>query len=210
MSETPITVHGHLLTVAQEFNPSLAEAMVRIGPVALTPRRGSSPLVDSLCRAVAGQQLSVKAAATIWNRVLERAGDQPLAAFLATTDPEELRQCGLSRAKSRTVRAVAEAAQAGTLDEDELAQLEHRARVKRLTVIWGVGPWTADMMGLFFFGDPDVWPDGDLAVRKTMEQFTPEGQTTRQAAARFAPYRSYLAVTMWRLANSGAPVGQTY
>ncbi|MEM8810884.1 MAG: DNA-3-methyladenine glycosylase 2 family protein, partial [Cyanobacteria bacterium P01_G01_bin.38] len=71
-------------------------------------------------------------------------------------------------------------------------------RAQRLTAIWGVGQWTADMMSIFYFGDPDIWPDGDVTARTNLIQLTSARRKTTLTAARFAPHRSYLALYMWR------------
>ena len=70
-------------------------------------------------------------------------------------------------------------------------------RNERLTALWGVGPWTADMMNMFYFGEADIWPDGDLAARKTLEGLTSKRRKTVRTAAHFKPYRSWLALYMW-------------
>ena len=191
------TAHRHLVEVARPLSSALTEALLSSGPLALSRRNKNQPLAEVLCRAVAGQQLSTKAAATIWGRVLERAGDRDLVRYLGETDPLELRSAGLSNAKSKAVQAIAEAAQAGELDPDELRKLDRDARCQRLTTIWGVGDWTADMIDIFYFGNRDVWPDGDVAARKTLEKLTSRRRKTEKTAALFAPYRSYLALHMW-------------
>ncbi|MEM7625240.1 MAG: DNA-3-methyladenine glycosylase 2 family protein [Planctomycetota bacterium] len=195
------TVHQKFLHVAEDLSPRLAEAIAATGPVRLEKTPGRS-LGETLCRAVAGQQLSTKAAATIWGRVVERGGEKPLLEFVRRARPQTMRACGLSAAKTRGMKAIADAHHAGDLDERALERMEHTERIDQLTAIRGVGPWTADMIGIFHFGDPDVWPDGDLAVRNTLQRLTSKRRKTHLTAARFAPHRSYLAIHMWRVANS--------
>ena len=98
--------------------------------------------------------------------------------------------------------AIAAAAQTQQLNQTVLNALDHSERSRQLTQIWGVGQWTADMMGIFYFGDPDIWPDGDTAARKHLERLTSRRRKTVRTAARFAPYRSYLALYMWHQANT--------
>lgn len=98
--------------------------------------------------------------------------------------------------------AIAAAFTQGQLDATALAQLSQTDRVKQLTKIWGIGQWTADMMGIFYFGDPDIWPDGDVTARKTLEKLTSKRRKTVRTAARFLPYRSYLALHMWKNVDS--------
>jgi len=189
-------IHAHLQSIAQPLSPALADAIAAVGPVTLTRRTG--PLPDALCRAVAGQQLSVKAAATIWNRLLERANGRLLAPYLRRARPETLRACGLSAAKTKALRAIAEAHHQGQLDPSDLAQLHHTQRAENLTTLPGVGPWTADMINIFYFGEQDLWPDGDIAARNTLQRLTHPRRSTLRTAAHFTPYRSYLALYLWR------------
>jgi DNA-3-methyladenine glycosylase II len=68
--------------------------------------------------------------------------------------------------------------------------------------IWGVGQWTADMLGIFYFGERDIWPDTDLAVWKTLQRLTSRRRKTTLTAAKFSPQRSLLAKYMWRIADA--------
>ena len=194
-------IHDRFVTIAHDLSPVLAEAIARTEPIALQSHQ-DAPLAERLCRAVAGQQLSIKAAASIWGRVVEQANSKSLIEHLATTAPQTLRDCGLSRAKVKALGAIAAAALAGELDAEVLGGMATGDRTQRLIQIWGVGQWTADMINLFYFGDPDIWPDGDTTARKTLEKLTSARRKTTRTAARFAPYRSYLALYMWRQADA--------
>lgn len=190
-------IHTAMVETARPISPALAEAMARGGPVSLAPRQ-DTPFPAYLARAVAGQQLSVKAARSIWARVEAACADLPLMEALCETRADTLRACGLSGAKVKTLLAIAEAARAGRLETPALLALDAQARTAHLTEIWGVGRWTADMANMFWFGEPDIWPDGDVSARKTLEALTSKRRKTVRTAARFAPYRSYLALYMWR------------
>ncbi|MGD1855028.1 MAG: DNA-3-methyladenine glycosylase family protein [Leptolyngbyaceae cyanobacterium] len=197
----PEAIRTQLVKIAQELSGELADAIAHTPSLQLMPNQ-ESPFSERLCRAVAGQQLSVKAAASIWGRVVDSAASQPLINYFATVSPEMLRNCGLSNAKAKAMRAIALATLANQLDEVLLCELDHCDRSNCLTEIWGVGQWTADMMGIFYFGDPDIWPDGDTTARKTLERLTSRRRKTVRTAARFAPYRSYLALYMWHQADT--------
>ncbi len=195
-------IHDALLEAAAGVSPTLTAAIEHAGPLSLPRRRKDELLPLRMCRAVAGQQLSVAAASTIWARLLERTEGAPLLAFVRDTDAQTLRSVGLSHAKARTMQAIAAAEADGVLDVASLGALDHPTRVSRLTEIWGVGTWTADMVGIFYFRDPDIWPDGDVTARKTLVRLTSARRKTVRTAARFAPYRSYLALHMWRAAHA--------
>ena len=196
-------LHARFLETAEGLSPALAEAIAQVGPAPL-PRRDATPFPVYLARAVAGQQLSVIAARSIWSRVEDAAkadGGDLLAGFRAER-AEMLRACGLSNAKVKTLLAIAGAVEDGRLDADHLATLDAEARAAELVTIWGVGRWTADMANMFWFGEEDIWPDGDVAARKTLERLTSARRKTVRTAARFAPHRSHLAYYMWRVADA--------
>ena len=194
-------IQAKCVEIAQGLSDDLAAAIASAPPLQVAANQ-ESPFSQRLCRAVAGQQLSVKAAASIWGRVVASAADRPLMDYLAVASPESLRRCGLSAAKAKAMGAIAAAAQTQQLNQTVLNALDHSERSRQLTQIWGVGQWTADMMGIFYFGDPDIWPDGDTAARKHLERLTSRRRKTVRTAARFAPYRSYLALYMWHQANT--------
>lgn len=196
-------IHQSFLEIAGDLSPILADAIGKVGPVRLRKRK-KTPLAETLCRAVAGQQLSTKAASTIWGRVLELADEAALVDFLSSSSIQDLRSCGLSESKCKAMQAIARASEEGLLDVDTLRRLDHGDRSRRLTSIWGVGQWTSDMIGIFYFADPDVWPDGDVTVGKTLERLTSRRRKTANTARRFAPYRSYLALYMYQVADSDA------
>jgi len=100
------------------------------------------------------------------------------------------------------MKAIVAAESEGRLEVETLRELVHEERSMRLTSIWGVGQWTADMMSIFYFGDQDVWPETDITVWKTLERLTSKRRNTTRTAALFAPHRSYLAMYMYRIADA--------
>ena len=196
MSSPSSEVHKYFIKTAGEFSNNLVGAFRQVGPLEFKPD-DTLPLAHRLCRSVAGQQLSVVAARTIWNRVLKASGETALTDFFIAENAEIMKNCGLSAAKVRSMCGIAEKARNGGLNRSELQELNHQERSKLLTSLWGVGQWTADMISIFYFGDEDVWPDGDLAARKTLKLLTSNRRKTVRTAERFAPYRSWLALYMW-------------
>ncbi len=118
-------------------------------------------------RGITGQQLSVKAAASIWARFLERYdGTTPTPEQILADDPEELRvAAGFSHAKVRYLRSLAEQIVSGELDLDRLRDLSDGEVVRELTAVKGIGEWTAHMFLMFTLHRPDVLATGDLGVR---------------------------------------------
>ncbi|MCJ2061306.1 DNA-3-methyladenine glycosylase 2 family protein [Methylobacterium sp. J-088] len=200
--ETRDLLHTHLLPAAGPY-PALRDALERAGPLRIEP--AAHPCVaERLFVEVVNQQLSTRAAAAIWGRIeaaATAAAGTPRALFEAG-DPDLLRACGLSGNKVRALQAIVAAEAAGLLGP-ELAGLPHPERAAILCGIRGVGPWTADMVGIFHFHDPDIWPEGDVAAVGCLRRLTGRADT-RAVAAAFAPYRSILARYLWRIKDTAA------
>lgn len=197
--------HGELVRTARRISRGFARDIDAVGPLG-PPARRREPLAGYLARVVVGQQLSTTAARTIWARLeslaAEAGGSLP---GVATQVPETaLRACGLSGNKVRALGALASAEATGALAARRLARLAPDARHATLLALHGIGPWSAQMAALFYFREPDVWPIGDVSVRKTFARYV-EAQSRWDfdgAAALFAPRRSLLARYLWRLADA--------
>ncbi len=196
-------LHARFLAIAAGFSPDLRAAMERVGPP--EPRgRGDQPVGRFLARAVVGQQLSTRAAGTIWSRVeaMGHAEGIEIPAGLTEDRFEALRACGVSGGKARALLAIRAAQAQGWLDGAALAALDHGERSRRLRTIRGVGQWTCDMVSIFHCGDEDVWPETDVAVQRTFVDLIGRRRKPARAAARFAPHRSWLARYMWRITDA--------
>lgn len=193
-------IYAHLLDAARA-HPPLRAALERAGPIRIEPP--AHPCVaDRLFVEVVNQQLSVRAAAAIWARIeaaAAAAGASPRGLFEAG-DAALLRACGISGNKVRALQAIVAAETAGLLGPG-LAALPHPERSAILCGIRGVGPWTADMVGIFHFHDPDIWPAGDVAAVGCLRRLTGQADTAAVAAA-FAPYRSILARYLWQIKDT--------
>lgn len=197
-------LYDRLLGVAAEVSEPLRTAIAAIGVIEIEPPPHAS-LAERLFVEVVNQQLSTKAALSIWTRIEAAAAAQvvtPRDLFVPGYEAV-LRGCGVSANKVRALHAIREAEEAGLLGPD-LAALPHAERSAVLCRIRGVGPWTADMAGIFHFLDPDIWPAGDVAAVGVLRRLTGIEDTVA-VAARFAPYRSILARYMWR-SRDAAPV----
>lgn len=145
------------------------------------------------------QQVSMASAAATRRRLFEAVEVTPEGILDAETDT--LRDAGLSRQKTRYVTNVAAAFRDRGYTLDSFAGMDDRAVIDELTAITGVGTWTAKMQLIFSLGRPDVFPVGDLGVRKGMR--TLYGDIGREAMAeraeRWAPYRSYASLYLWQV-----------
>lgn len=184
----------------------LARLMARVGPFTLAPRKRETPF-QSLLKAIVYQQLSGKAAATIYGRVQAlcdgRRGPRP-EQILAASD-ELLRSAGLSRNKVLSVKDLALKTTEGVVPSlRALTRMDDDEIISRLVSVRGVGQWTVEMLLIFHLGRPDVLPTADLGVRKgyMLTYKKPElptaGELTAHAERRWRPYRSVASWYMWR------------
>jgi DNA-3-methyladenine glycosylase II len=187
-------------------DPRLGELMERAGPFTMRPRPTQS-LFAAVFRSIVYQQLSGKAAETIYGRVLAlyRPRRFPHPADVLATPPERLRAAGMSAAKAAAVRDLAARTLDGTVPRmREVRRMTDDEIVERLTTVRGVGRWTVEMLLLFRLGRPDVLPLGDLGVRKgfaltygTRKVLTDPKVLSRRAE-RWRPYRSVASWYLWR------------
>jgi len=190
-------VHGYFVATAGTVSPLLRDQLVRIGPVWF-PDRPDRGLAVQLARSIVGQQLSTSAARSIWTRLERAAAGEPLATFLREEKSMALQACGISRNKLKALLRIGEAAAAGKLDPAAVRAMDHATRSAYLSQIWGIGQWTCDMVSIFYCADMDVWPAGDVSVQNTLARFIGR-RHPHNVAKLFSPYRSILALYMWRI-----------
>ena len=167
-------------------------------------RRGRpADAYGALLRSVVGQQLSTKAARTIYGRLAGLYGDRaPSPEELIETDPDRLRAVGLSRAKASYLRSLAEHVVSGQLELDRLDELPDEEVAAQLTAVKGLGQWTADMFLIFYLRRPDVLPVGDLGVRRAVQiayglDQLPTPKELAQIAEPWRPHRSLASLYLW-------------
>lgn len=197
--ETLATGAAHLRAV----DPRLAAAIDAVGPCTL---KLEPNLFYALVDAIVSQQISIKAAAKILERVkaLYAPAPFPTAELLLTTTEESLRAAGCSRAKALYLRDLALHVATGRLDIDRLDELDDEAIVEQLTQVKGIGRWTAEMLLLFSLGRPDVWPIDDLGIVIAVQGIygLPERPKKRELLALGEPWRPYRSIASWYLWQS--------
>ena len=195
-------------------DPVMAGLVERIGELSVDARRRGRPRGDAygtLLRSVIGQQLSTRAAATIYARVLDLFGGRtPTPAELLAVDPDDLRATGLSGRKVEYVRDLASHVESGELELGRLSELGDEEVIAEITAVRGFGVWSAHMFLIFFLERPDVLPTGDLGIRRAIERAyglaeLPAPEEVERLAAPWRPHRSLASLYLWEsLAN--APV----
>jgi DNA-3-methyladenine glycosylase II len=176
-------------------------------PEARAPR---SDVYAALVRAIVGQQLSVRAARAIYDRLLARFGGQPpTPQQILDDDPDELRTAaGLSHAKVRYLRSLAEHVASGELEIDRLNELSDEEVIAELVAVKGIGEWSAHIFLMFTLQRPDVLAIGDLGIRRAVQRAyelpaLPTPAELTAMAEPWRPYRTTACVVLWHsLANA--------
>lgn len=155
----------------------------------------------TLLRTIVGQQVSVKAADAVWNRLAETLGDIEDPAPMIAASDETLRGAGLSRQKQGYARSLAGLVASGELDLHDLPEDDEEA-IAALTAVKGIGRWSAEIYLLFAEGRPDIWPAGDLAVQIAVGRLfdmeeRPDEKLVRETAQGWSPYRGAAAIFAW-------------
>ena len=196
------SIHKHLVAIAKQVSPSLSTTLQTLGPVAF-PILNKSSVGFFLARTVVGQQLSTRVARMMWNRVLDTTVSQTMSipSCFSAASVAGLKHCGLSTNKTKALLALGKAERDGLLNDTYLRGLTDQERTQKLTDIFGVGPWTCDMVSIFYYRCPDVWPEGDATVQKMFKGLIGRRKPS-PTASKFVPYRSYLALCMWKLVDS--------
>lgn len=185
----------------------LAELIERVGPGGLGDPRAGRPAdhYGALVRAIVGQQLSTKAARSIYARLTERFdGRTPTPREVLEDDPEELRAAaGLSRAKVGYLRSLAEHVLSGELELEWLDELVDERVIAELVAVKGLGIWSAQMFLMFHLQRPDVLPVGDLGIRKAIQRAyglkaLPGPEEMEAIAQPWRPHRTLACRYLWR------------
>ena len=197
--------HEHAHQLLRASHPRMAELIARSRRYNITPAVSIRPF-DALAESIAYQQLSGKAAATIFGRVRalypKRKWLDP-EQLLATPD-ETLRAAGLSRAKTAALKDLAAKTIDGTVPAGRaLIRMTDDEIITRLTAVRGIGRWTVEMLLLFDLGRPDVWPVDDYGVRKGFAKTfrrrkLPTPKELMKFGEKWRPYRSVAAWYFWR------------
>lgn len=176
----------------------LGEAIARLGKV---ERTVIPDLFQALVFAVIGQQISAKAAETIWNR-LRNEGEITPSGILEISS-EAIQRCGLTYRKVSNLKEIADAVYSGSFNLTELKILTDSQVIKSLSTLKGIGTWTAEMLLLNSMERPDVVSFGDIAIKRGMMKLYGLSEITRDQfqdyRRRYSPYGSVASIYLWRI-----------
>lgn len=196
------SMHGPAVRALRRRDEVLRVIIRRVGPCRLEPERGH---FITLCKSIISQQVSVHAARTVFLRFRALFKPQrPTPERVRAASDEDLRAVGLSRQKMAYLRDLANRFADGTLVSRRLSRMDDESVIAALTIVKGIGEWTAHMFLIFVLNRPDVWPVGDLGVRRAVgKHFGPLAQSTTEQLVDLAePWRPYRTVAAWYLWRS--------
>lgn len=162
----------------------------------------SEDFYRSLVRSIVGQQLSTKAAASIFNRFLHLFPDEEVKPeVLLLIKDEELRSVGISWGKVKYLKDLSEKVLDGSLHLGKLEEMTNEEVIAELTGVKGIGPWTAEMFLMFSLARPDVFSFGDLglknAIKKLYKNENVSIEYMEKLSKKWSPYRTYAALILW-------------
>lgn len=195
----PRAAGGDGVAAVCHLDPALAAVVRAIGPPPDWSRPDGFP---TLVLQILEQQLSLDAARAHFDRLATALRDDVTPEGVLRLDDTAMRAAGVSRQKTRYLRALAEAVAGGNLDLDDLRDRPDDEVMRALTAVPGIGPWTAACYLLFALGRPDVLPVGDLALEVAARDVLglaarPRGAELQAIAERWRPHRSAAARVLW-------------
>ena len=170
--------------------------------------RGRGDAFQTLARSIVGQQISVKAAQSIWNRFEACAVNVTPAGIVALTD-ESMRACGLSGSKVAYIKDLATQFDSGLIKPRRWSRMQDEAVIEDLVQVKGIGRWSAEMFLLFYMMRPNILPVGDLGLQRAMERHYNDGDPLtknemREIGKPWQPWSSVATWYMWRSLDNSA------
>ncbi|MBX3437413.1 MAG: DNA-3-methyladenine glycosylase 2 family protein [Planctomycetaceae bacterium] len=200
MSLSPATL-DQARTHLRRADPVLRRVIDRTGPC--TMRKGRRHF-QSLARAIVAQQISSKAAKSIWGRLQDLLRPGPVnAASIANLSVEQLRSVGISPQKAAYLHDLAAHVSRGSLQLHRLSRYPDELVIERLIAVKGIGEWTAQMFLMFSLGRLDVFPHGDLGIRTAIRNLydlpdLPDRMTCQPLVEVWRPYSTIACWYLWR------------
>ena len=183
-----------LKTAASSNHHKLHEVIKTIGPIDIPI--SNLKFQQYLIKTIVGQQISTKAAASIWKKVQE--GLKQIKNFKDKNLHQVLRSCGLSERKALYAQGVLENSQIARANRRQLKSLDSKTYASMLLDLKGVGPWTVEMSRIFYLGDEDVLSEGDYGIQVAHKKMFKNEKLSQDFYNSYAPYRTYVSLYLWR------------
>lgn len=201
--------NNHIRAQLSELAATDAHIKAALELVGFPTERVNEQSFAVFLRVIVGQQLSVKAAASIFARVIAIVGENAAPSAFDSVSDEEMRAAGLSKQKVNYVRSLCQTMTDGTLDIKALPSQTDEDAITSIIAVKGLGVWSAHIYLMFSLGRPNIWPVGDLAVRVGAGRIIgleerPTEKQAQEIGERWHPYRSAVALLAWHY-YSNAP-----
>ena len=196
----PVKASPKVVAALREADPVMARLVDEHAVVVRRDLKRERPgdAYGALLRSIVGQQLSTKAARTIYGRMTDLFdGHAPTPQQLLDVDPERVRAAGLSYGKISYLRDLAAHVEDGSLELERLPELTDEEVTAQLTAIKGLGQWTADMFLMFHLGRPDILPVGDLGIRRAVQVEYRMRKLPEKVGRPWRPYRTLACLFLW-------------
>ena len=192
--------HNHLLKVGNNYCPALSQIVSNNGIIEINVDK-TIDVFECLAQTVVEQQVSYKAAKSIWKKVKASAASKgfDLIDYFDEKNKSSLRNDGLSQNKIKSIMGAKKAINDGLISLEKLEQLSYDDYKKLIKSLWGFGDWSAEMIAIFYLGRTNVWSDGDLMLSKGINEICLDTETSPQQLIDMVdPFQSYLALHIWR------------
>ena len=192
--------HNHLLKVGNDYCPALSQIVSNNGIIEINVDK-TIDVFECLAQTVVEQQVSYKAAKSIWKKVKASAASKgfDLIDYFDEKNKSSLRNDGLSQNKIKSIMGAKKAINDGLISLEKLEQLSYDDYKKLIKSLWGFGDWSAEMIAIFYLGRTNVWSVGDLMLSKGINEICIDTETSPQQLIDMVdPFQSYLALHIWR------------
>tara|TARA_B100000609_G_C17220107_1_gene439451 strand:- start:4823 stop:5443 length:621 start_codon:yes stop_codon:yes gene_type:complete len=197
-------IHNILLERSLEQHRSLNEIFRNNGVIFL--KKSKKNLFAFMINLIISQQLSTKAANAIWKNVkeLEKTKMLSLMEICSKKNSDILENCGLSKNKTKAAILLRESFKQNKINEDALSKMNESELSLFIQSLWGFGPWSAEIIAMFFYGMPDIWAKKDLILNRYIKLIAKlENESYENIIQVYSPFKTYLALHIWKANNSG-------
>lgn len=195
-----IDIHNKLLKLSKKHCKPLEIIILENGVIDIQVPKDLE-IFDCLAQTVVEQQLSYKAAQSIWRKINTSAKDldKKLIDYLCEKNTTLIRNDGLSNNKVKAILGARAAVKSGDITLKKISEMDENEYKKTITSLWGFGDWSAEMIAIFYLGKTNIWSDGDLMLKKGINEICESSEITPDELIDLIdPYQSYLALHIWR------------
>jgi DNA-3-methyladenine glycosylase II len=193
-------IHQYLLDVGRKYCKPL-ESIIKQNGVMHIDVPKDLDIFDCLAQTVVEQQLSYKAANSIWNKIKNSAAEKNiiLIEYFRKKNTASIRNNGLSNNKIKAIMGAKQAIESGDITLQKLSIMTYPEFKKTITNLWGFGDWSAEMIAIFYLGKTNIWSQKDLILKRGIDQLCDGSNLTPNKLLQLVdPYQSYLALHIWR------------